>query len=167
MRLLPTAGSVLQLDIRERSKLEAVAQVLRVHGRDNVYEVRVITVPQAWTGLHARAVLLISHPALTLLHIEELQAIAAHEIGHEYVWKPYLDAKARKDTARIRELELVCDVIAIRTLVKMGLSPKLLQTATEKIFWYNRERFGMALNQSEYPSLRERQQLVNNHLFPR
>jgi hypothetical protein len=89
VRLLPTVGSVPQLGRKERCKLEAVAQVLRVHGRDDVYEVRVITVPQAWTGLHDRAVLLISLPALTLLHVEELQALVAHEVGHEYVWKPY------------------------------------------------------------------------------
>ena len=167
VRLLPTGGTVLQLNTQERSKVEGVARVLRLYHRDDAYEVRVITVPQAWTGLHERAVLLISHPALTLLHREELQAIAAHEIGHEYVWKAFLEAKIRKDAEQVRELELVCDVIAMRTLVKMRLSPTLLQTAIEKMYWYNHERFGIALNQSDYPSLKERQHLLRTYLLGR
>jgi hypothetical protein len=97
---------------------------------------------------------------LTLLHSEELQALVAHEIAHEYVWQQYEDAKRRKDAKRLRELELVCDAIAVRTLVQEGVSPERLQTAIEKSDWYNRERFGVALNQHNYPSLEERRQLI-------
>jgi hypothetical protein len=160
LQSLPSGGTVLQLGRRERSKLDAIRQVLHVHGRDGVYNVRVITVPQAWTGLYERAVLLISLPALTLLKAEELQALVAHEIGHEYVWQQYADAKLRRDTKRLRELELVCDAIAIRTLALVGVPPEWLQTATEKVFWYNRERIGAALDQDSYPSLNERRQLI-------
>jgi Zn-dependent protease with chaperone function len=103
---------------------------------------------------------LISLPALTLLTSEELAALVAHEIGHEYVWQQYADAKLRGDTMRIRELELVCDAIAIRTLARVGVSPERLQTATEKIYWYNRERLGVPLNQKDYPSIKQRRQLI-------
>ncbi len=119
-----------------------------------------ITVPQAWTGLYERAVLLISLPALTLVTADELQALVAHEIGHEYVWQQYADAKSRKDAKRLRELELVCDAIAVRTLVHEGVSPWLLQTANEKVWWYNRERLGVALDQDNYPSLKQRRELI-------
>ncbi len=162
---LPAAGSLLQLGRKEQGKLELIKQVLEVHGRAGVYAIKVIAVPQMWTGLHERSVLLISYPALTVLRTEELQALVAHEIGHEYVWEEYSEAKIRRDRRRVRELELACDVIAIRTLLSMGLSPKWLQTATEKAFWYNREQFGVARNQSDYPSLKERGQLVERGRF--
>lgn len=84
----------------------------------------------------------------------------AHEIGHEYVWQQYTDAKSRKDAKRVRELELVCDAIALRTLAREGVSPERLQTATEKVSWYNRERLGVALDLRNYPSLKERRQLI-------
>lgn len=35
---------------------------------------------------------------------DELQAIIAHELGHEYVWTEYNDASNRSDANRMREL---------------------------------------------------------------
>ena len=140
--------------------------MLRAQSRKGVYEVRIITVPQAWTGLHARAVLLISMPALALLTSEELQALVAHEIGHEYVWQQYESAKTRKDAKRLRELELVCDAIAIVTLRRIGVAPERLESASEKVFWYNRERLGVALNNGNYPSLKARRQLIKEMTNP-
>jgi hypothetical protein len=160
LQSLPAHGGVTQLSAGERRKMDAIRQLLHTQGRDTVYDLRVIAVPQAWTGLYEKAVLLISLPALTLLDSEELQALAAHEIGHEYVWQQYADAKSRSDTKRLRELELVCDAIALRTLAHEGVSPERLQTAIEKDSWYNRERLGVALNQNNYPSLKERRKLI-------
>lgn len=160
LQSLPRDGAVTQLGKGERRKLDAIDRLLRLHERNGVYDVRVISVTQAWTGLHQRAVLLISLHALTLLTSEELEALVAHEIGHEYVWQQYAHAKLSGDTRQLRELELVCDAIAIRTLVRLGILPERLQTATEKISWYNRERLGVALDQSNYPSLKERRQLI-------
>jgi Zn-dependent protease with chaperone function len=157
---LPAKGLVTQFGRNERRKLAAVEPVLRANERIGIYEVRVISVPQAWTGLHERAVLLISLPALRLLTAEEVAALVAHEIGHEYVWRQYADAKRRQDARRLRELELVCDAIAIRTLARLGMRADRLQTAVEKTSWYNRERLGVALNEGDYPSLKERKRLL-------
>jgi hypothetical protein len=157
---LPAKGAVTELGGVERRKLEAIEPVLRVHQRIGIYEVRVISVPQAWTGLHERAVLLISLPALRLVTPDELAALIAHEIGHEYVWRQFADAKASRDTRRLHDLELICDAIAARTLLRLGMPPTRLQTAIEKTSWYNRERFGVAFNQGDYPSLKERKQLL-------
>jgi hypothetical protein len=166
LRSLPADGAVTHFSTGERRKLEELDQALSAQSRKGVYEVRIITVPQAWTGLHARAVLLISMPALVLLTSEELQALAAHEIGHEYVWEQYESAKTRKDAKRLRELELVCDAIAITTLRRIGVAPERLESATEKVFWYNRERLGVALNNGNYPSLKERRQLIKEMTNP-
>jgi hypothetical protein len=160
LQFLPAEGSVTQLGGDERRKLEAIEPVLRAHRRIGIYEVRVISVPQAWTGLHQRAVLLISLPALRLVAPDELAALVAHEIGHEYVWQQFADAKAHRDAGRLRELELICDAIAVRTLVHLGRRPERLQTAIEKTSWYNRERLGVALNEGDYPSLKERKQVL-------
>ena len=81
-----------------------------------------------------------------------------HEVGH--VCQQYADAKSRKDAKRLRELELVCDVIVVRMLARIGVPPGRLQTATEKIFWYNRERLRVALDQSNYPSFKEHRRLI-------
>ena len=83
---LPEEGEVTNLNASARQKLAALAKVLRATGRESVYEIKVIAVPQAGVGLYARAVILISEPALTLLDADELQALVAHEVGHEYVW---------------------------------------------------------------------------------
>ena len=157
---LPAHGAVTHVGAGEGRKLDAISRLLGTNGRDSVYDVRVITVPQAWTGLYKRAVLLISLPALRLLSSEELQALVAHEIGHEYVWQEYADAKSRRDTKRLRELELVCDAIAVRILAREGILPDRLETAIEKVSWYNRERLGVALNEGNYPSLKDRLKLV-------
>lgn len=165
LHALPAEGTVTHLGGDERRKLEAIDPVLRVHKRIGIYEVRVISVPQAWTGLHERAVLLISLPTLRLMTSDELAALAAHEIGHEYVWQQFAGAKARRDTGRLRELELICDAIAARTLVRLDRAPVRLQTALEKMSWYNLERFGVALNEGDYPSLKERKRLLKEMSF--
>ncbi len=160
LQSLPIDGAVTQFDNGARCKLRTIDAVLRTHRRAGVYEVRVIAVPQAWVGLHNRAVLLISLPALNVLNSEELQALVAHEIGHEYVWQQYEAAKTRKDAKRLRKLELICDAIAIATLMRLGIGPERLQSATENVFWYNRERLGVPRDRGNYPSLQERRQLV-------
>lgn len=166
LQSLPADGATTRYGRGERQKLDAIERLLRVQGRASVYDVRVIIVPQAWTGLYERAVLLISLRALTLVTVEEIEALVAHEIGHEYVWQQYAEAKARGDKKALRELELVCDAIAIRTLERVGIAPERLVTATEKISWYNRERLGVALDEGNYPSLNERRRLVKQMSLP-
>ena len=50
---LPEKGEVKDLDPAEMQKLASVMQMLRIAGRDTVYEVKVIDVPQAVVALHA------------------------------------------------------------------------------------------------------------------
>ena len=160
LKSLPSEGEVTQLAQSERQKLNDLGPVLRLHAREGVYELKVIAVPQSWVGLHGRAVLLISLPALRLLDSEELQAVVAHEIGHEYVWQEYAVARARNDTRRLRELELACDAIAVLTLARVGVKPDRLVTALEKGRRFNLDRFGRPENENSYPSLQVLQKLV-------
>jgi hypothetical protein len=62
----------------------------------------VIDVPQAAIGLHARAVILITESALTLLDADELQALVLHEVGHEYVWTEWERSFRLADRSRLK-----------------------------------------------------------------
>ena len=66
--------------------------MLKLHGRDTDYLFKVVESPQARIAIHARFVVLITDTALRLLTPSQLQALVAHEIGHEYVWEEYEEA---------------------------------------------------------------------------
>ena len=160
IRSLPAEGAVTTLASKEQAKLDTLASVLHFCARDEVYLVQVIDVPQAWTGLHGRAVLLISLPALRLLHAEQLQALVAHEIAHEYWWDAWETARQRSDRIGMRSLEALCDAVAALTLTALGIPTDRLTSALGAVQQFNRSRFGIAANDADYPSLRERQAMV-------
>jgi hypothetical protein len=116
--------------------------------------VKVVDVPQAAIGLHARAIVLISETALALLSSEELQALAAHELGHEYVWNDYARAVQAGDANRIKSLELVCDAMAMVTLDRVGMHSSRVISGIEKISQFNRDRFGTAVKETQLPDSR-------------
>jgi hypothetical protein len=157
---LPPEGDVRDLDTAQRKKLAAMRRVLELHGRETVYVVKVIEVPQAAVALHARMVVLVSEPALDLLDPEELQALVAHEVGHEYFWSEYFRARRDNDRLLLQTLELLCDGVAIVTLRHAGIEPKRLTSALEKIVRYNRDRFGAALNEDDYTAIGERRRFA-------
>jgi hypothetical protein len=155
LRALPPEGEVANLGAAAQQKVDAVRQLLKSTRRD-WYDIKVIDLPQAAIGLHARALLLISAPTIDLLNAAELQAMAAHEIGHEYVWIEWNRARQRADRARLKELELVCDAIAAVTLRQLGMDPSKVIDGVEKLTRFNRERFGSATNEKSSPTLAER-----------
>jgi len=160
---LPTEGRVTKLRGQQVQKLDSLAIVLQVHQRRSVYDFAVFESapkPFAFIGLHRRAVLLISDVALDLLDAAELQASVAHEIGHEYVWTEYLDAVRRNDDRRLKELELICDGVAILTLRRLGVDPASLFTGIEKIAKFNAVSTGPAWNAYRYPSAEERRRFA-------
>jgi hypothetical protein len=159
---LPPEGE-LHPDAGEAAKLASVASVLRFHGREQVYEIKLIDVQPAAVGLHARAVLLISRNALSLLSAGELQALAAHEVGHEFFWQEYERARRNRDAGALQELELRCDGIAALTLMALGLDPASLPSGVKKMVRFN-ERLGAPLNADWHPSVGERKRFVRDLL---
>jgi hypothetical protein len=151
---LPSTGE-LNPSSTEAEKLAQMENVLVYHDRQHVFQTKVIDVPQAFVGLHARSVLLISRPALRLLSGAELRALVAHEVGHEYFWEDYAHARAARDIPGLHEVELKCDGIAVLTLVELGLDPALLGAAARKLTRYN-EEVGAVANVKDYPDLTER-----------
>ena len=117
---LPKEGEVTQLTAMQREKLAAVAPVLKAHGREDDYLLKVIEARQARVAIYARSVVLVTETALRVLSASQLQAMVAHEVGHEYVWDEFEEARTKRDYVRMRELELVCDGVAILTLHRIG-----------------------------------------------
>ncbi len=50
----------------------------------------------------------------------------------------------------------MCDAIAIVTLHGLGLDVSRLMTGVQKISRFNRQRFGTAHNEKDYPTVAER-----------
>lgn len=152
---LPSEGEVTLLDDAGRQKLAALKELLRATGRDS-YDVKVTDVAYARICVFERSVVLISKSALTLLDAEDLQALVAHEIGHEYFTLDYEYAFTLQDHRRLKDLELLCDAFAILTLHRLGMSPARLMGAVEKIDRYNQERFAERIDGANYPTIAER-----------
>lgn len=163
---LPGRGEVRNLNDGQKRKLSALDALLALHARNDVYVVKVIDVPQAWTGLYGRGVLLISAPLLKLVSSGELQALVAHEIGHEYTWAAWNSAQAAGQKDQMHQIELTCDAIAFVTLQKLGEDPMWLISALERVAQFNRGHFGDAIDQTSHPPLRERREVVK-HLAQR
>ena len=122
-------------------------------------EVRLITLGgSSFVGLHARTVLLISREALGLLNTDEILAMMAHELGHDYVWDEYEKARREHDNPRLQELELRCDGIAIIAMARLSVPPEQLISAVTKQIRHN-ERIG-TLNYPWYVPLDQRVRFI-------
>ena len=152
---LPKQGEIQGLSAKQRRKLDSLAPVLRAHDRE--YLVKVFESRQARIAIHARFVVLITDTALQILNPAGLQAIVAHEIGHEYVWEEYEDARKRNDWTRQRELELFCDGMSMLTLARIGAAPTTLIDALH-IMYASNSRNGIMTDplRDSHPSLSER-----------
>ena len=155
---LPPEGE-LRPNHEEEAKLTSLQRVLIYHHRYQVFDLKVVDIPHAGVALYARAVLLFSRPALRLLSAAELEALVAHEAGHEYFWSEYEAVRRRGDARARQELELRCDGIAVLTLLELGLDPAAVSSATAKLTRFN-ERFGANPNDELYPTTDERAQFV-------
>jgi predicted Zn-dependent protease len=120
-----------------RAKLESLEPILKYHQRNSVIELRVLRAPTATAVFLAGAAVLITEPALEILTAEELQAVVAHELGHEYYWNEFEAARHHHDYSEVQELELRCDGIAVITLEHLGLDPTSLISATAKLNKHN------------------------------
>jgi Zn-dependent protease with chaperone function len=125
-----------------------------------VFETKLIDVPQAVVALYQRAVILISRPALRLVSGAELQALVAHEIGHEYFWADFERTLERGDKLGRQELELKCDGIAVLTIIGGGGQPDQLIAGLRKMLRFN-EAIGAVANAEEYPRLQDRERFVS------
>jgi hypothetical protein len=157
---LPREGE-LEPTAAERAKIEALDAIFAVHERQGLVLVKVIEVGHAIVGLHARSVLLLSRDALSLLDEEELQALAAHELGRELFWDEDQEPRRRGAHDITRELELRCDGVAVATLRRFGRGPESLVEAVVKMTRYS-EAIGATASGATYVSVKRRRQFIRD-----
>ncbi len=137
LRTLPKEGE-LRPTARQAEKLAAIRAVLAFNGREHDLDIRLVDVrPRAAIGLYARAVLIVSNDAADILTAKELQAVTAHELGHEYVWDEYERARRRSDAVARQELELKCDGLAVITIDRLGLDFSDFMSAVSRLTDHN------------------------------
>ena len=164
---LPDVGEVLVFDASEALRLAGVPAVLRTARREGVFVVKVLDLPQAVVALFERSAVLISRPVLQLLSVPELQALVAHELGHEFVRAEWSEARRAGDRQRLHEVELVCDIIAMVIVESLGQDPRALLHGLQKLTNFNVERFARSSRDQEYPTLAVRRSVVQRFVRPR
>lgn len=138
---------------KAQAKLAALEPVLKYHDRNSVVDLKVMRLGQAVVMFLAGAAVLISEEALDMLTTEELQAVVAHELGHEYFWNEYELARLNKQYDELQELELRCDGLAVITMYSLRLDPSHFLSAISKLTKSHR---GKLINSDSYASLDER-----------
>lgn len=163
---LPTSGAVTP-GRQAQDKLDALAPVLEYSDRHHApryrMELRVFMAHQAFAGLYARTVVILSSEVLDLLSADELRAIVAHELGHDYFWDDYEQARKTGDSRRVQELELRCDGLAALTLTALHLPTRALSDAVAKMTRYNQER-GATETAGRYVTLGQRMAFIRDFL---
>jgi hypothetical protein len=137
-------------------KLNALRPVLEYHERAAV-EVKVLRFPMAlaWAGFLDGAAVVVSEDALDLLSVEELQAVIAHELGHEYFAAEFALARNNEQWDKVKEVELRCDAISIITMTSLGVNPDRLLSGVTKLIKFNEGR-GVKNNPNLITSLDDR-----------
>ena len=72
--------------------------------------------------------------------------IGAHELGNDYVWDDYEDARQAGNTRGLQELELRCDGFAVITMAGLRVNPEQLASAAIKLARYNERMFGKPID---------------------
>jgi hypothetical protein len=156
---LPAKGDVTPTP-RETIKLDGLRTVFVYHQRHDVFDIKVIDIPQAYVGLHGRAILVISRRALRLLSASQLQAVVAHEIAHDFFWGEFQLTLKNGDLPLRHQLELQCDGIAVLTLIALNMDPWHLNAGVMQLVRYN-EGLGATADAAEYPPPTDRRLLVS------
>lgn len=157
---LPREGEVKPIGASSRRKLAGLNAFLRQTGHEGAFEIKVIDVADARIVLYERTVVLIPEPAFTLLGVDELQALLAHEIGHQYLSSDRAREPALKTQRGLKDLELLCDAVAIVLLRELEIDSSRLVAGIEKITKYN-WLFDRDVEGRTYPSLSERRKFAH------
>jgi hypothetical protein len=138
-----------------QAKLDALQPLLEYLERDSITDVRVLRVGLAWSGLLQGAAVLVSEEAIDLLGVEELQAVVAHELAHEYFAGEYERARVAQEYDTVKEIELRCDAVSIVTMMSLGREPEALLSGVSKLTRFN-ERHGYSNSRVLDPTVEER-----------
>ena len=143
-----------------QAKLDKLQPVLDYHERSSI-QVKILRLGLAWVGFLEGAAVVISEEAIDLLSAEELQAVIAHELGHEYFAADYDLARKNGQYDIVKEVELRCDAVSIITMKSLGLEPDSLMSGVSKITKFN-EALGVRDNRNLVTSPDERRRFCQS-----
>ena len=161
--ILPDQGEVKRLNLSVEPKAgQSGAGCFRAAERDSAYEIKVVDVPKQGSFYHERtAILMISANSADPAGGQGAPgAGGARNRPRIHLGVDYARASARNDRRRLKDLELLCDAIAIVTLHGLNLDPSRLVTGLEKINRYNWNFFEAEVERRSYPSLSERRRFA-------
>ena len=159
LKMLPK-DDLVNPSANELAKLKTLEPILKYHQRDSIMELKVLRAPTATAVFLAGAAVLITEPALKILTAAELQAVIAHELGHEYYWTRFELARQNHEYNELQELELRCDGIAVVTLEHLGLDPQSLVSAIAKLNKYNSHHGSSSAQSQNYVAFDERVEFI-------
>jgi hypothetical protein len=107
-----------------RAYQQRLNPVFRLHRRENTLALVVFRSDEPYVMNHANALITVSSRSVELAGSEAgLAGLVAHEVAHDYLTSSQVINRLDTDERRGREIELVCDGIAVATLLRLGLDP--------------------------------------------
>ncbi|HEY0173688.1 MAG TPA: M48 family metalloprotease [Pyrinomonadaceae bacterium] len=132
-----------------------LAPLFELHGGSTLV-VSVLHTPQVVHGIGRGSVLLVSTGLLQVVSDEELLALSAHEIGHQYFRREFARAEDAGDKRALRLIEFKCDAIAALSLLVLNAEPDALARGLD---WVKGPAYS-AVSGDTHPDLKLRKQLI-------
>jgi len=135
--------------------------VLEFHHRAGIVEYLLFKNRDPVLMTKAGAFIAISNRALKIAKDDEaLSGIVAHELSHEYFAMQFLHAHNSRDYKTLRIIEMMCDALAVITLIKLEMNPDKYSAALEKIIRNSEAAEQLNNGSREMPSLRSRLHVI-------
>lgn len=136
-------------------------KVLEFHHRAGIVEFILFKNNDPVLITKAGAFIAISNRALEIADNDQARSgIIAHELSHEYFALQFLDAYQTHNCEKLRVIELMCDVFATLTMIKLKMDPDKYADALKKIVHNSKESEQLNDGNKEMPSLDARLQVI-------
>jgi hypothetical protein len=160
---LPLVTSANRVNRNRVDHLVARLQpAFELYGRAGVTEIIVFSDSRPIVYNKPGVVVVLSTEVLRIVGDDDaaLLGVVAHELAHEYVAMPMLNAIRASDDVRIRELELFCDAAAVVTILSLRMDPKSYARTLERICRHSRAAASLNDGSRSHPSLLSRLKLI-------
>lgn len=157
--LATASGQITRAQIQEFQ--ERFASILKLHHRENAQALVLFWSDQPSVTNLDGTLIIISSKSVELAESEAgLVGLIAHEVAHDYLSSSHIIAQLDTDSRCGREIELVCDGIAVATLLRLGLDPAAYAAALERNILSSPEIHRLNQGDLSYPSLETRLKMI-------
>jgi hypothetical protein len=140
---------------------QSFAKIRTLHGRADMLEMKIFKHDQPYVMVHCGSLIMVSSRSVELARSEAgLIGIIAHEVAHDYLSSPQIIKRLDSDSRLGREIELVCDGIAVATLLRLGHDPEDYAVALSNNILSNDEIRRLNRGDMLYPSLPARLKMI-------